>query len=187
VRALYDFEAAEDNELTFMTGEIIVVLDDSDPNWWKGQNHRGEGLFPSNFVTEDLNAEPEPPYKPGSEKSKKSVQFSDDNSKNEQKENSAAVENLEVNEVTIDRLLHLLHEADPEDPSQDTEEMLRLEMQVNQMGPLIDSELERVDRKHAQLTQLSSDLVDSINLYHTLMRDSDRPGNLEKLNELHVQ
>jgi signal transducing adaptor molecule len=43
------------------------------------------------------------------------------------------------------------------------------------MGPLIDQELEGVDRKHAQLTQLSSDLVEALNLYHTLMREPAAP------------
>lgn len=110
VRALYDFEAAEDNELTFLAGEIIYVLDDGDVNWWKGYNDRGEGLFPSNFVTADLSAEPETTrFEP---KTKKSVQFSDDDG-NEVKQEAA-----EIDEGKIDRLLHLLHEANPEDPSE---------------------------------------------------------------------
>ena len=46
------------------------------------------------------------------------------------------------------------------------------------MGPLIVAELEKVDRKHAQLTQLSSNLVDALNLYHSLMREQPYPGNL---------
>ncbi|XP_055849483.1 signal transducing adapter molecule 1 [Episyrphus balteatus] len=170
VRALYDFEAAEENELTFVAGEIIHVLDDSDPNWWKGYNQRGEGLFPSNFVTADLSVEPE--RLDINVKSKKTVQFEEETTaKSEDQKTEETNFVVEIDEQKIDRLLHLLHEANPEDSSEDTEEMLRLEQEVHQMGPLIDAELERVDRKHAQLTQLSSDLVDAINLYHTLMRD----------------
>lgn len=168
VRALYDFEAAEDNELTFTAGEIIVVSDDSDANWWKGSNHRGEGLFPANFVTADLSAEPE-------------HLLNDKSQKGQFKENATEVaedkepEDIEINEEKIDRLLHLLHEADPTNPSQDSDEMLKLEREVNRMGPLIDSELETVDRKHAQLTKLSSDLVEALSLYHMLMREPQMP------------
>lgn len=191
VRALYDFEAAEDNELTFFAGELIHVLDDTDPNWWKGYNDRGEGLFPSNFVTADLSAEPESSRLEN--KSKRSVQFV------EEEQEGLKEEAIEINEAKIDRLLNLLHEANPEDPSQvrlqdkapwkskfmlftlfslqDSAEMFLLEAQVNQMLPLIDSELERVDRNHAKLTQLSSSLVDAINMYHTLMRDADMQMN----------
>lgn len=175
VRALYDFEAAEENELTFFAGEILHVLDDSDQNWWKGYNQRGEGLFPSNFVTADLSVDPK--RLEVNQHQTKNAQFNSEIDELQQKTDAAiaaaadANQRVEIDEAKIDRLLHLLHEANPEDPTQDSDEMLRLEQEVHQMGPLIDAELERVDRKHAQLTQLSSDLVDAINLYHSLMRD----------------
>ncbi|KAM7249156.1 hypothetical protein ACFE04_019394 [Oxalis oulophora] len=128
VKALYDFEAAEDNELTFHTGEIIEIIDDSDKNWWKGKNQRGEGLFPANFVTSDLS-----PSGPSSEleikteqTGKKShVKFNDTVSVNIT--HDIRQETLVINEQKIDRLLHLLHEANPTNESADTEEMLKLE------------------------------------------------------------
>ena len=59
------------------------------------------------------------------------------------------------------------------------------------MGPLIDAELERTDRRHAQLTRLSHELVnttiphwsilpfalqvDALSLYHNLMREAPAP------------
>ncbi|XP_058806560.1 signal transducing adapter molecule 1 isoform X2 [Phymastichus coffea] len=166
VKALYDFEAVEDNELTFSAGEIIHILDDSDPNWWKGSNQRGEGLFPSNFVTADLSVEPEQYTK----SNKKSVQFSEEVEVKTLKKEPEVLE-IDINEQKMDRLLHLLHESDPQSGSTDPQEMLDLEEQVTAMGPLIDTALEKVDKQHAQLTQLSSDLVEAMNLYHTLMRE----------------
>ena len=44
------------------------------------------------------------------------------------------------------------------------------------MGPLIDTELEAVDRRHAQLTRLSTELVDALNLYHQLMHENTMFG-----------
>ncbi|RWS21996.1 signal transducing adapter molecule 1-like protein, partial [Leptotrombidium deliense] len=171
VRSLYDFEAAEDNELTFKAGEIVLVLDDSDQNWWKGSNHNGEGLFPANFVTTDLTAEPEPIYKPPE---KKSVQFNDDVKVNVLERET---EPVEIDQEKIDRLLHLMHESDPTGETGDGEELVQLEEQCMQMAPLIDQELEKIDRKQAGLTAANQQLMDALNLYHSLMKENFPTSN----------
>lgn len=53
VEALYDCDGDEEDELTFVTGEIIAVTGQEDEDWWEGhiesQPHR-KGLFPAVFV-----------------------------------------------------------------------------------------------------------------------------------------
>ncbi|CAM1507310.1 Fc.00g069510.m01.CDS01 [Cosmosporella sp. VM-42] len=51
--ALYDYEAAEDNELSFPEDAKVTDLEFPDEDWWFG-HYRGEsGLFPANYVQLD--------------------------------------------------------------------------------------------------------------------------------------
>merc|ERR1712000_518693 len=51
-RAEYDYEAAEDNEVSLREGEIVSDIQRIDPDWWLVKNEAGqEGLVPSNYLT----------------------------------------------------------------------------------------------------------------------------------------
>lgn len=162
VKALYDFEAAEHNELSFKEGELISVLDDSDPNWWKGVNWRGEGLFPANFVTTDLNAKPEQEEEEDSDGGAGAAA---------EASAAAAAEVLTIDEEKINKTLAMLQNADPTgEIERDPAELGAFEDQCHKMGPLIDTELEKIDRKHMTIMELNQKLVDALQMYHSLMK-----------------
>ncbi|RAL01487.1 putative actin binding protein [Aspergillus ibericus CBS 121593] len=48
--ALYDYEAAEDNELSFPEGAEITNVEFPDDDWWLGEYLGKKGLFPANYV-----------------------------------------------------------------------------------------------------------------------------------------
>ncbi|XP_071368727.1 intersectin-2b [Centroberyx affinis] len=50
VIAMYDYSAANEDEMSFSKGQLINVLDKNNPDWWKGEINGVTGLFPTNYV-----------------------------------------------------------------------------------------------------------------------------------------
>ena len=49
--ALYDYQAADETEISFDPGQLITHIDQIDPGWWQGLGPDGTyGLFPANYV-----------------------------------------------------------------------------------------------------------------------------------------
>ena len=50
VKALFNFDAREEDELTLKKGDIVNVYGKVDDGWWMGQVGDRVGRFPSNYV-----------------------------------------------------------------------------------------------------------------------------------------
>jgi len=49
--ALYDYQAADETEITFDPGDTITSIEQIDEGWWRGYAPDGKyGLFPANYV-----------------------------------------------------------------------------------------------------------------------------------------
>uniref|UniRef100_A0AAF5PL56 SH3 domain-containing protein n=1 Tax=Wuchereria bancrofti TaxID=6293 RepID=A0AAF5PL56_WUCBA len=146
VRALYDFEAVENNELTFSTGDIITVIDDSDLNWWRGRSHRGEGLFPASFVISDLLPEESEPLA-------------------KEKAVSVAVSVARIDKTVLEECLRILEDCDPTGERPDPPELADLEQRSLAQAPLIDARLAEIDRQHNALAQVDIAIRDVLSMY----------------------
>lgn len=51
-RAMFDFGAEEEGEISFRKGDILIVTEKPDPNWWVGfiDGDTVQGHFPSTYV-----------------------------------------------------------------------------------------------------------------------------------------
>ncbi|KAK6011626.1 SH3 domain protein, partial [Ostertagia ostertagi] len=144
VRALYDFEAAEDNELSFVSGDLITVTDDSNPNWWCGRIGVQQGLFPSSFVTSDLSeVKPEPT----------SVAT------------AAPAAPATIDESVLLRCIQMLEDCDPTGDTPDPPELARIEQASRAQAPLIDARLAAIDAQVNALSQVDMAIRDVLALY----------------------
>lgn len=50
-RALYDYQAADDTEISFDPENLITGIEVIDEGWWRGYGPDGHfGMFPANYV-----------------------------------------------------------------------------------------------------------------------------------------
>ncbi|TRY57085.1 hypothetical protein DNTS_023972 [Danionella cerebrum] len=58
VIAMYDYKAANKDEMSFQKGQLITVLNKDNPDWWKGEVAGVTGLFPTNYVKMTTECDP---------------------------------------------------------------------------------------------------------------------------------
>lgn len=49
-KALYDYTAQDNTEISFKTGDTITVIEKHESGWWTGEKGSSRGLFPGNYV-----------------------------------------------------------------------------------------------------------------------------------------
>uniref|UniRef100_A0A3Q3EY02 Intersectin 2a n=1 Tax=Labrus bergylta TaxID=56723 RepID=A0A3Q3EY02_9LABR len=58
VIAMYDYTAANQDELNFSKGQLINILDKTNPDWWKAEANGITGLLPTNYVKMTTESDP---------------------------------------------------------------------------------------------------------------------------------
>ncbi|CCU82874.1 unnamed protein product [Blumeria hordei] len=149
VRAIYNFQASEPDELTFVKGDVIAVLESVYKDWWKGLLRGQTGIFPLNYV--EKLADPTP------EEIQKEAQI--------EAEVFAEIKNVE-------RLLTLLSTASPELNIQDNDEIGKLYFSTLAIRPKLIELISKYSQKKDEFTQLNERFIKSCRDYESLLDTS---------------
>ena len=151
-RALYDFEADEENEVTFKAGHMIILLDTSHEAWWRGRSTISglEGLFPANFVEEIQQTNNNVAQANSNERE----QF-ENQSENNEDNNKNSDKNIIV-PLDLDRVEQTLANLRVHDPALEEPDMLKFnEKLCEQMIPLITEKVHTLDEKYTEVNSIN--------------------------------
>lgn len=146
VRALFDFQATDPDELTFRKGDIIAVLESVYKDWWKGLLRGQTGIFPLNYV--EKLADPTP------DELQREAQM--------EAEVFAEIKNVE-------KLLTLLSTSTSELNVRDNEEITKLYHSTLAIRPKLIELIGKYSQKKDDFTQLNERFIKSRRDYETLL------------------
>lgn len=178
VKALYDFVATEDGELTFKQGDIVEVLDRVYKEWWKGVLNHQEGIFPVNYVEdyEPVNAV-NPVQQPGS------VIVSNQGVSNTpppQAPVTITEEYIFAQVAEVNKLLSILQGAVQSGDGSSiitNEDVQHMYHQISAMRPKLVQLIDEYTTKKQELVDLNQKLVHARRSYDHLMADAANRRN----------
>lgn len=146
VRALYDFEASDPDELTFSKGDIIAVLESVYKDWWKGLLRGQTGIFPLNYVEKLTDPTPEEIQREAQTEA----------------EVFAEIKNVE-------KLLTLLSTASPDLNIQENDQIGKLYYSTLAIRPKLIELIGKYSQKKDEFTQLNERFIKSCRDYENLL------------------
>jgi signal transducing adaptor molecule len=149
VRALYDFNSTEAEELEFKKGDVIAVLESVYKDWWRGSLRGKTGIFPLNYVEKLTDPTPE--------ELQREVQM--------EAEVFAEIKNVE-------KLLTLLSASNTAPREEDNEEISKLYHQTLAIRPKLIKLIEKYSQKKDDFTQLNEKFIKARRDYEALLESS---------------
>ncbi|RFU35094.1 hypothetical protein B7463_g1222, partial [Scytalidium lignicola] len=146
VRALYDFQATDPDELQFRKGDVIAVIESVYKDWWKGLLRGKTGIFPLNYVEKLPDPTPE-------ELQRESQM---------EAEVFAEIKNVE-------KLLTLLSTSTADLNVRDNEEITQLYHSTLAIRPKLIELIGKYSQKKDEFTQLNERFIKSCRDYESLL------------------